>query len=426
MAAKGTKRGRGRTKATEPETEPETEPTTSPEAPLPPEDTGAGEGTGEPQPQASADETPPAQEPKGAGTESEPIGPPDPVEPRHTEAPATWSVSTLVVAGLTAVLVAAVVAVAVVYATAGDTIRLDQQAQRLDALVTQAQTQTSRLDAAEGTIEDLRSQVGQVTVAVGDLQATAEANSQNLEQISAAIEDLRGAVSVPADGVAGEAVAELQDTIRAVDERVASLEQSADLDDLTGRIARLEEEIAGIREQAAQRIEQAQAATALGRAYAALTQRIAAGDPFGEELAAVTAEMPDAPGLETLRPIADQGAPSVADLRARLHEIAAGLPDEESDDIAADDGVWQTMRERLEGMVTVRRADEADLSAALARADEALQRNDIDTAIAEVEQVSEAAPDGIEAWLADARARRDAEAGLNELSAAVLRQFARQ
>jgi hypothetical protein len=38
--------------------------------------------------------------------------------------------------------------------------------------------------------------------------------------------------------------------------------------------------------------------------------------------------------------------------------------------------------------------------------------------------VSDAPPAELEAWLADARMRRDAEAGLDELAAAVLRQFA--
>jgi hypothetical protein len=99
------------------------------------------------------------------------------------------------------------------------------------------------------------------------------------------------------------------------------------------------------------------------------------------------------------------------------------LPSEEPDERHGR-RVLQTMRERLEGMVTVRRADEADWSAVLARADEALQRGDIEAAVADVEQVSAAAPDEIEAWLADARARRQAEAGLDELSEAVLRQFA--
>jgi Tfp pilus assembly protein PilF len=82
------------------------------------------------------------------------------------------------------------------------------------------------------------------------------------------------------------------------------------------------------------------------------------------------------------------------------------------------------MGQRLQGMVTVRRADEADMPAALDRALEALQRNDVAAAIAEIEQVSEAPPDEIESWLTDARKRRDAQAGLDELSDAVLRQFA--
>jgi hypothetical protein len=415
MAAKSSKQARGRAKGTEPQTEPADSPS------VPPSDEAADAG----ETPASAEATPTQEREEAAPAEPTAAEQPtQPAEPRRFDPALTWSVAHLVVLGLTAVLVAAIVAGALLYATGGGTDRIRQQAQRLDALATQTQAQTGRLNSAEQAISGLQSQVGQVTAGVSDLQSTVEANRQTLDQLSQGIEDLRSAVQAPGDGAAaGEAIAQLQGSLAALDERVGSLEQGSNLDDVTGRIARLEQEISNIREQRTELIEQAESATALGRAHAALAGRVAAGVPFADELEAVAAELPGAPGLEALRPLAAGGVATISDLRARLADIAAGLPTAEPDDTTAD-GFWQTMRERLEGMVTVSRADEADWSAVLARADEALQRGDIEAAVAEVEQVSAAAPDEIEAWLADARARRQAEAGLDELSEAVLRQFA--
>ena len=397
MAAKAPKRGRGRAKGAEPQTEPADSP------PVPPSDEAA-----------SADEMPasaeaPASHERAEAAPAEPATAEQPaqsVEPARADPAVTWSVAHLAILGLTAVLVAAIVAGAVLYATGGGSGRLQQQAQRLDALAAQTQAQTGRLDASEQAISGLQSQVGQITAGVSELQSTVEANRQALDQMSRGIEDLRSAV--PGDSAAsGEAVARLQDSLAALDERMA----------------RLEQEISSIRDQRTELMEQAESATALGRAHAALTGRIAAGAPFADELEAVAAELPGAPGLDALRPLAADGAPTVSDLRARLADIAAGSPSAQPDDTSGD-GFLQTMREHLEGMVTISRADEADWPAVLARADDALQRGDIEAAIAEVEPASAAAPGEIEAWLADARARRQAEAGLDELSEAVLRQFA--
>jgi hypothetical protein len=434
MAAKGTKPRRGRGKAAaksgtevQPdEAAPEASalPAGSDDAPA---ETGASEPTSSPEAPVLHDEVeaPDEVERERARAAFEAS---EPRDAAPTTGHKTWPEGSAVqhgswwpAAGLAALLLA-VALLGLWFLTSGDSGRLDQQAQRLDTFSNQVQTQTSRLDAAEEAISALRSEVSQMASSVNELQSTAEANRQSLERISQTIENL----SSDGDGaMAGEAVGELQDMLQSLDARVASLEQGSDLDDLTGRIGRLEEEIFSLREQEAQRVTQAEAVTALGRAYAALTQRIAAGEPFAEELEAVSAELPNAPGLETLRPIAGEGAPTVLQLQLRLEEIVDGLPQAAPDNGAADgDGFLETMGQRLQGMVTVRRADEADMPAALDRALEALQRNDVAAAIAEIEQVSEAPPDEIESWLADARARRNAQAGLDDLSDAVLRQFA--
>jgi hypothetical protein len=421
MAARGTKprRGRGKAEATSgTDMQPDA---AVPEASASPAEIEASEPTSSPVAPVPQDEVETLDEAERARARaafqaSEPRTPTTGAEVSAAPHGSWWFA-----AGLAAVLVALALAGLWVLSSGG-TGRLDRQAQRLDAFSNQVQTQTSRLDAAEQAISALQSQVSQVESSLGELQATAEANRQSLEQISQSIEGLS---SDGAGALAGEAVGELQETLQSLDARVAGLEQGSGLDDLTGRIGRLEEELASLREQEAQRVGQAEADTALGRAYAALTASIAAGEPFAEELEAVAAELPDAPGLETLRPVAGEGAPTVLQLQQRLEEIADGLPQAEPDEAAVQgEGFLGTMGQRLQGLVTVQRADQADMPAALDGALEALQRDDVAAAIAEIEQVSEAPPDDIQSWLADAHKRRDAQAGLDELSDAVLRQFA--
>lgn len=411
MAAKGPKRGRGTGSLpeAEPTTGPEAGPTTSPEAALPTDEERPGEGAFH----VVADETSQPPEPEPVETSSEPAASPEPGLSGRAERTA-WPVSQLLVGGLAVVIALAALAGILMYATDGDGARVEQQGQRLDALATDSESQASRIETVERAISGLQSELGEVTAALGDVRLLAEQNGQ-------AIEELRTTVNVPGeDAATGEAVAELQNAIGSLEQRLAALAQASGLDDLTGRISRLEEEIAGLREQAA---AQAEATGALGRAHAALTARVTAGAPFAEELEAVAAELPNAPGLDALSPHATEGVVTLDNLQARLAEIAGNLPEEEGTEPAAADGVWETMRERIEGMVTVRRADEAALPDALERAREALQGGNLDAAIAEVGQVSESNPD-LETWLADARARQEVQAGLDELSDAVLRQFA--
>lgn len=411
MAGKGPRRGRGR--GSDAEIEPPGEPTTGPEADSSPREEIAIENVTAAQ--TASDDVPQDREAAEVAGHSEPIGP---------RAQTTWRASHVIVGGLALVLALALLAGIVMYTAASGPDRLGQLAQRLEGIAAQAEAQGDRLAAAESAAAGLRSELTQVTTALGELQSAAEANRQTLDRLMQGLDELRNSAAVPADGAGtGEAIGELRDSIAAIDGRVAGLEQGSNLDDLTGRIARLEEEIAGLRERAA---EQAQSTGALGEAYAALAERVATGAPFAGELEAVTAELPGAPGLDVLRPLAAEGVATLSDLKARLAEIAGQAPPAPVEDApSADaDGVWQTMRQRLQAMVTVRRADEADWAAVLARAGEALDRGDLDAAIAEAEAAGDGAPGGLADWLADARARRDAQAALAEVSDAVLRQLA--
>lgn len=423
MAVKGSRRGRG--KSGDPGTEPPGGPTSGPETDLSPGDESVIEPAASAP--AEADEFPRVRgqkEPEAPYATIEAAEAAEATGPAAPREQTSWRVSHVIVGGLALVLALAALAGLMMYGTASDRHRLGQLAQRLDGIATQAEEQADRLAAAENAAAGLRSELTQVTTALAELQSAAEGNRQALDRLMQGFDELRNSAALPADGAGtGEAVGELRDSVRAIDGRVASLEQGSHLEDLIGRIARLEEEIAGLRERAAER---AQTTGALGEAYAALAERVATGAPFAGELEAVTAELPGAPGLEVLRPLAGGGVATLSDLKARLAEIAGQAPPAQVEEpTSADpDGVWQTMRQRLQAMVTVRRADETDWAAVLTRAGEALEKGDLDAAIGEVEAAGDGMPGGLAEWLADARASRDAQAALAELSDAVLRQLA--
>jgi hypothetical protein len=166
MAAKGTKPRRGRGKAAAksgPEAQPAeaapeasaaspaeteaSEPTSSPEAPVPHDE-------GEAPDEAERERIRAAFEARAPRTAA-----PGAASARHD----SWWVA----AGLAAVLLA-VALVGLWFFASGDTGRLDQQAQRLDAFSNQVQTQTSRLDAAEQAISALQSEVSQMASSIGE------------------------------------------------------------------------------------------------------------------------------------------------------------------------------------------------------------------------------------------------------------------
>lgn len=349
---------------------------------------------------------------------------------------------TWIAGGLIVLLAVAAIASAWIYGTYGEgqvgwvtAGRLDAVSQRVDELAGQVEAQADQVGATGQTIDGVRAETSQladrmsaVETTLQDLRSTIEANSQRLDELAGRLEQLQSAGGEPGDG-SGAAVGELQGTVEALASRVQELEQGQDLGALTQTIARLEQEIGDLRSQAEAQSEQAQQVGALSRAYAALSERVAAGEPFAEPLETVAAQLPGAPGLDVLQPLAADGVATVAELQSELARIAEsynGGAGEPGDAEAGGDDLWASLRQRLEGAVTIRRAGEADWASVLARAEEALQAGDIDTAVMEVEQASDDPPPEIEAWLAQATRTRDAEVALDELSAVVLRQLAGQ
>ena len=112
-----------------------------------------------------------------------------------------------------------------------------------------------------------------------------------------------------------EAESAVQSVGNAADQATVAVLQ----DKLTG----LEQALADVKAQQEQLATQG--ASLLGQAFAKLTNRVAGNAPFVEALDALTAEAPDVPGVEVLRPLASTGIATPADLAAELEEIAKGL-----------------------------------------------------------------------------------------------------
>lgn len=203
-----------------------------------------------------------------------------------------------------------------------------------------------------------------------------------------------------------------------LDEMAALLRQSEEIE---GRLAQLE----AAREKALAASRDSALIAALGQ----LREAVRAGQPYGRALEAVAALARDdaamREGLAALGAHAGEGVPALHELSARFEELAGAAAHEAA---LAPDASWlDRVRHRLSGLVRVRRtgalAEGEGPDAIVARAEERLAAGDLAGAVAAVEALPRRS-DALEAWLADARARLDADAALDALQARALARAA--
>ena len=195
---------------------------------------------------------------------------------------------------------------------------------------------------------------------------------------------------------------------------VASLAGSLDAerrraDAQAAEIARLNAELRRLKADGAPDSRRAQAAIAL----AALAQQARSGGAYRAEYDAYRRMAPESPALQPLAARADAGLPTMAVLAKNF----AG-PRNDALDIArraAAKGPLARLGASVAALVDLRPArpiDGADAAAVLSRAEARLEADDLAGAVAEIGalQGAEAAP--LAPWVAEARARLDAEAAL--------------
>ena len=163
-------------------------------------------------------------------------------------------------------------------------------------------------------------------------------------------------------------------------------------------------------------------------AFANLRNAVAAGRPYGAELAAMKSLLPESSALGTLPSYAEKGIPTVAELARNLQKTseAGVLPPPQQP--PAESSFLDSMIASAKSAVSIRRVGEtaagAEPQAIVTRAKAALDQGDLAAAIKDVEALPAPDRDAYAGWLDDARVRLSANATLSALESAVLASLA--
>lgn len=291
----------------------------------------------------------------------------------------------------------------------------------LDQRVTSIEAASAQAIADRALLDDLSRQVGVV-------DAFGESLSDRVLQAEAAIAALNE------DG--GDDTSDMQQTLESLSKRVMSLETApppaatgdADmqqrLDALSERVARLEEPPSSVPSAPASAPESAPAATtaesapstaptaapavddaaARATAIAAFVQAAASGGPFADAFDALDALKVDPQTVAALKPLAEKGAPSRAELTAAFPGVAEAI-------LAAkpaaseDTGLFDRLASYGRSLVKVRPAGSDDRGAIVARMKAAVDAGDFAEALDERKTLPADGQVASQAW-ADAVADR--------------------
>ena len=240
------------------------------------------------------------------------------------------------------------------------------------------------------------------------------------------------------------------DELATLSERVTAIEQllidfmtevpEQSLADVKTEVQRLIDENKGLRDQLATltaRFEQADSTAfmlAVGRLGAALNE----GRPFEPELATLQTLAGKDPALasakaslDALATYAPTGAPSQIALAARFPDVARAIvqaaQQEDAGATTQDAGWWDRLMGRVSELVTVRPVGEdveGDSPAArVARAEAHVASGDLAGAVGELEQLTGAAAEAASAWLTAAKARLVAVPAFQALDALALERL---
>ena len=230
------------------------------------------------------------------------------------------------------------------------------------------------------------------------------ANASAIEQIEKAIAELKAKLGALAEAQLGDAGGTaIQPELSSLTERLTKLESM--LPELAGAI---DKEAVGAK------------SAALAIAFANLRAAISDGRAYAAELDTIGTLAPAIGDLGVLPAYAETGIPTLLDLTRSF----AAARDEALAPPKAEGSVVDSLMASAQSLVTIKRIDDAPpgegASAALARANAALDNDDLAVAVREVETLDGKAREAFSAWLGQARARLSANETLTRLEGALL------
>lgn len=233
------------------------------------------------------------------------------------------------------------------------------------------------LDGVNSDIASLKTQIAAISNSEngGDAAARVKVLSDGLDQVKTEVAALKS--SVAAEAGDAQAAGELRDKVAAMETAVAALGRAdntapADLSPLNEKLAALDalvkstsdaateqqSRLGGLEQSVSQlsakvEAQASQPKIALSIAASALKAAIDRGAPFSAELETFAAIAPDAPQLAALRPYAEKGVPTGADIATGIDAaatamVAAGKP------VDQNAGFLQNLMASAESLVKVR------------------------------------------------------------------------
>ncbi|MBL8670539.1 MAG: hypothetical protein JNK11_07815 [Alphaproteobacteria bacterium] len=307
---------------------------------------------------------------------------------------------------------------------------IDQIRQRVSALETFVAASIDEMGTRVG--DEIATRLDSVVAAMNERVDRIRARAEAASQRAAAIEQRVASVldrPEPATAAGLDAQkAEIERSLGAIAGRVAAIE---------GALAPVQRTVAALDAKARRGGgEEAALLLAVGQLRAA----IASGSPFADEIATLRGLAPSEPGwaarVDALAPHARAGIPTLARLRERFPDMARAAARAA---LAGSDGtlVDRTLQ-RLAELVSIRPTSDASgqsdpkgnqaqatAGALLARAEARLGAGDLQGSVEALRSLPAVPAAAAATWLADARARLDAESALAAMTAAAIGGLAR-
>src|SRR5262245_8416545 len=286
---------------------------------------------------------------------------------------------------------------------------------------------SDRVAQIENTLKAISqsaSEGGSVASAAAIAQQIAEAEQRLDAKIADALAKLEAGNASALQSVQSE-IAELKAKIAALAEAGLGTGEGstggADLVALSERLAKLE---AALPELAASigKENSGSKAAAVAIAFANLRAAVSDGRPYAAELDTISALSPSIGDLGVLPAYAEKGIPTVPELARGFAVVRDGA----QASVAPEPGgsIIDTLLASAQSLVTIKRVDTPPTGegsgAALSRAEAALDKDDLATAVKEVETLSGSERDAFSAWLGQAHARLSADDTLIQLESALL------
>jgi len=285
--------------------------------------------------------------------------------------------------------------------------------------IEQEVAQLRSVPAAAGLDEQSRAQLTQA-------QETARQALQQAQGTASDIASLKQTVEAQPAAGNGAATQELTDRIAALEEKITAVEtratQAADAASQdSGSLADIRSKLTALEAQVADQSRQPAVAAAI--AATALKSAIDRGGSFTAELDSYASVAPQSPDIDALRKFAGTGVPTIADLNARFDPVANRIVGTERN-VDPNAGFLDQLMASAKSLVKVRPVGEVSgdsVGAITARIGAALQAGDLDRAIAEWETLPENAKAVSTQFADEMKARRDTDALVSRTLAAALK-----